>query len=143
MLRTVKFAAFMAVTEAIQLEAEVDAFKNTLTNVSWETTDARYKTACAAKTKFVDKDFPADKSSIGVAPSADLAKGKKPAPDGEPPMKWRRLSDIYGDKTVLFAPREKELQHSSVEQGAIGNCYLLSVLAGMDTRPGLVEGLFL
>lgn len=115
MLRTIGFAAAMAVTNAIQLELEVDKFQTKLTEVSWETNDARYKELCKAKGKFTDKDFPADKTSIGVGQSADTAKGAKPAPSGDPPIKWRRLSDIYGDKTTLFAPKTKELKHSSVE----------------------------
>jgi len=141
MLRTIAFAATMALTNAIRLETEAEKFAPNLQTPSWETTDAKYKAACAATTKFTDAAFPADKTSLGVANSADIAKGAKPQPD--PPIKWRRLSDIYGDKTTLFAPPAAAAKHSSMIQGGLGDCYLLSVLAGLDTRPGTLEALFL
>jgi len=104
MLRLIGFSTAIAVTNAIQLHLDAEKFATSLATPFWDKTDATYKKAVAASGKYTDKVFPADVSSIGVAPSADKAKGK-PAPD--PPIVWKRLSEIYGDKTVLFAPKDK------------------------------------
>jgi hypothetical protein len=54
---------------------------------------------------------------------------------------WKRLSEIYGVDTVMFAPEEKTVI-SSVQQGSIGDCYMIASMVSFDSRPGAIEDLF-
>jgi hypothetical protein len=44
------------------------------------------------------------------------------------------------DKLTMFANKEI---WSTMRQGSLGDCYLLSTLAALDTRPGALEAIFL
>lgn len=75
--------------------------------------------------QFTDTDFPADEVSLGVPGST---------------VTWKRLSEMYpADDLVLFAGTEI---WSTMKQGELGDCYYLSTLAALDTRPGALEAIF-
>lgn len=72
---------------------------------------------------FTDNDFPATQKSLG-------AKTKE--------YKWKRISEIWGDKHEVF---QKEITSGDalkdwinaedIGQGELGDCYLLSVLSSV------------
>jgi hypothetical protein len=48
---------------------------------------------------------------------------------------------MFGADTVMFAPKDKTL-FSSVQQGTIGDCYMIATMIQFDSRPGAIEDLF-
>ena len=75
-LRTIAYAAAIAATHAIKLQAEVETQKfRGLTDYSaWETTTSKYETLKAAGGKFTDPDFPPNDESRGTI-KGDSARG--------------------------------------------------------------------
>ena len=51
---------------------------------------------------------------------------------------WKRLSDIYQDCKVFSAG----ITPNDINQGALGNCYYLSVLSAMAEFPERIEACF-
>lgn len=52
---------------------------------------------------------------------------------------WKRAKDIFGDKYTIF---ESSITMTDVNQGGIGNCYLLATLAAMCENPQLIASIF-
>ena len=68
----------------------------------------------------------------------DAARGKEGSTSGV--VGWKRVRDIYDDNDIqLFGGNEI---WSTLQQGKLGNCYYLSTLVALDSRPGALEELF-
>lgn len=135
MFKTLSFATLMAVSQAIEVDAE--AFRALDDYSNWETSTAEFsKLLTATGGKFKDDKFPADASSYGTpeGDSANVGAGANSAA-----VTWKSLGDIYGSHTKLFAHQEV---FSSAAQGQLGNCYLIATAVGFDARPGALEDLF-
>ena len=96
------------------------------------------KICCACCSRYTDKKFKADASSIG--------EGKWKKDD----IKWERASVYYasllteeqmkaGVRVKLF---EAGIEPKDVAQGQVGNCWLIAALACVAEHPGLVRKAF-
>ena len=74
------------------------------------------------QTKFVDPDFPADQSSIG----------------SDKPACWVRAPHLL-ETPRLFSD---SLEPNDICQGALGDCWLMTAIAGLAEFPSVVEALF-
>ena len=83
--------------------------------------------------RFVDKDFPPQKSSIvGNPPSRDYA-GQFDV------IEWRNADQIFGAGNYSLW---NGINTRDVQQGALGNCYFLCALTSLSENPALITRLF-
>lgn len=89
---------------------------------------------CASNgVRFVDKDFPPQKSSIvGNPPSRDYA-GQFDV------LEWRNADQIFGPGNYSLW---NGINIRDVQQGALGNCYFLCALTSLSENPALITRLF-
>lgn len=97
---------------------------------------------------YVDDLFPPNDNSIfglnsdGSVYDNDLKRYKECMADfgfKKGDIIWRTARDIFGEKYSIF---ETDISMSDVNQGGIGNCYLLATFAAMCENPELIVGLF-
>jgi len=91
----------------------------------------------ARNAHFVDSDFPADASSLnsphlsGRLPRSALV------------SEWRRPHQIPGyANPCLFDTRDTGIAVEDVVQGALGDCWFLSVVSALASRPDMLYPLF-
>lgn len=84
----------------------------------------------SAKTPFIDKDFPAADSSLHHSQSK-LPHSK---------VIWRRANEIAGKGAQLFS---QGIEPNDIIQGELGDCWLLSAVAGTAQYPKLIENIFI
>eukprot|EP00931_Biecheleriopsis_adriatica_P007836 TRINITY_DN109089_c0_g1_i1.p1 TRINITY_DN109089_c0_g1~~TRINITY_DN109089_c0_g1_i1.p1 ORF type:complete len:710 (+),score=164.45 TRINITY_DN109089_c0_g1_i1:23-2131(+) len=88
---------------------------------------------------FKDAEFPADASSIvgdGMGELGDAARGEGLEENG--PKAWRRMKD-FACEAELFVGG---IDCMDVMQGAVGDCWLISVIASLACRPKHLKELF-
>lgn len=86
--------------------------------------------------KFLDISFPPSASSVGTAKAgrAFISEDEKAA------LRWMRLSELA---PVLPQVAWSSVQATDVEQGILGNCWLVSVISALGEYPQVVQDLFL
>jgi len=57
---------------------------------------------------------------------------------GTPKVNWKRLDEVV--KNPVFI--DQSISPGDIMQGAIGNCYFLSAIAGLAERPNRVTNIF-
>ncbi|PAV70775.1 hypothetical protein WR25_05407 [Diploscapter pachys] len=93
------------------------------------------------KAEFVDPDFPHSKKSIG-----DLRRHENEAIVGQIPdhFEWLRPSRIYTKEGRAFPWAVfRDPRPSDIEQGSLGDCWLLSAMALIAERPDILEQIVL
>jgi hypothetical protein len=105
MIKTLTQACLIAVANSIKLEAEAEAEKFRALNdyTAFSTTTAAGNAIRASGVQWSDPDFPAGNESLGDV-EGDSAKGAAGAQNAT--VNWKRLSEIYGSDTKLFANKE-------------------------------------
>jgi len=117
---------------AFQDAAVALSSKNVLLSDGVAAVDAINEKCAEAEGMFVDSDFPADETSVlgnGEGGLGDDARGDDAESAG--PSCWRRIKD--------FAPEGKlfvgGIDMNDVMQGALGDCWLISVVASLACSP--------
>jgi len=88
--------------------------------------------------KFVDLEFPAGEASVkggGEGELGDAARGEgfeQAGPDG-----WKRITDFAPDAKLFL----NKIDMNDVMQGAVGDCWLIAVIASLACTPDHVRGL--
>lgn len=80
--------------------------------------------------RFDDKDFPRDNRSLFSDPKKHTKQDGHNSNQWSSDYEWHRLLDICGDKDAKVFVNGTE--SGDVVQGALGDCYLLGALAGLD-----------
>ena len=140
--KTIGSALLLGAVHGIRLELEATATAQAFHGIASDSAYSKNNKAVIdaainAGTVFTDADFPADNNSLGVV-GGDTAAGA--AGTGSGGVSWTRAKDIYPGKTLkLFAGSET---WSTMQQGTMGDCYLLATLVAFDARPGALERLW-
>eukprot|EP00419_Tripos_fusus_P008265 CAMPEP_0172698368 /NCGR_PEP_ID=MMETSP1074-20121228/29426_1 /TAXON_ID=2916 /ORGANISM="Ceratium fusus, Strain PA161109" /LENGTH=682 /DNA_ID=CAMNT_0013519399 /DNA_START=75 /DNA_END=2123 /DNA_ORIENTATION=+ len=88
--------------------------------------------------KFVDVEFPAGQASImgdGGGELGDAARGEGFEQSG--PDSWKRITDFAPDAKLFL----NKIDMNDVMQGAVGDCWLIAVIASLACTPDHVRGL--
>jgi hypothetical protein len=81
--------------------------------------EAKVLQACQRGAKFVDREFPANQSSVGL-------RGKS--------VEWKRISDMI-DGFELFVDG---VEAGDIQQGELGDCWFLGAMSVVATRDDLL-----
>lgn len=82
--------------------------------------------------RFYDFFFPPSKRSYSHYPPSYLKDDKK---EFGTDYTWKRFSDIHIDPGVFI----KKIQPGDIDQGTIGNCYMIAEISSFAQRPDLVK----
>ncbi|KAF0983090.1 hypothetical protein FDP41_011068 [Naegleria fowleri] len=89
------------------------------------------KNQIASNAKFVDKDFPPQ-----IEPTIyDSSFAGKRIEN----IKWARASEILGKSLEVFCDG---IEPDDIKQGSLGDCWLLSAISSISSKPLLIERLF-
>ena len=137
MQRSFQTLALIATCSALKLESDLDK-KYNLNDAPWKPNGDFVDATIATGTPFIDTDFPHNDDSLGKV-TGDTA-NQSLRGDQTKGVVWKRVSEIYdADKLTVFS---NAAPYSTMQQGALGSCYLLAAFIGLDARPGALEKIF-
>ena len=144
MLKKFAVAATATYATAIQLKEQDETSAQLLAQKSWGFEDYHWnddtsfvdQRLASSAGKFTDDVFPANNDSLGSG-GADRAQGRRG--NIQRGVQWKRISEMFSSP-YMFS--DNLAPFSTVDQGALGDCYYIGTLAALDARPGAIRNLF-
>ena len=105
---------------------------------------ARLDTCKAEGSRYVDKEFPADRNSL-IGNWDEDHEDVKEIVDSWAKYEWLRASDIpcLNDSDGKLSVFAGKIEPADIKQGGLGDCYFLSVLSVLTEKPDRIKRLFM